>query len=70
MVAATRAPKPNPQGKDRGGSQTMTMDGTYTPDTYTMNMKMSGNEGGKAMTTNLVAVAHRVGDCAPTDSKD
>ena len=55
---------------EHGGSQTMTMDGTYTPDSYTMDMKMTGNQDGKAMTTHIVAVAHHVGDCGPQDDKN
>ena len=53
-----------------GGSQTMTMDGTYTADSYTMDMKMAGNQDGKAMTSHMVAVAHHVGDCGPLDRKN
>lgn len=55
---------------EHGGSQTVTMDGTYTPDSYTMDMKMAGNQDGKTMTTHIVAVAHHVGDCSPEDRKN
>lgn len=55
---------------EHGGSQTVTMDGTYTPDSYSMDMKMAGNQDGKTMTTHIVAVAHHVGDCGPQDVKN
>ncbi|WP_353229708.1 DUF3617 domain-containing protein [Novosphingobium sp.] len=53
--------------KDEGGDRTMTMNGSYTPDSYTMDMTMAGDHGGKAMTMHLVATSHRVGDCRPDD---
>lgn len=50
--------------KAEQGMQTMTMNGTYTPDTYQMAMAMNGQGPmGKAMSMQMELSAKRTGEC-------
>lgn len=51
------------------GTNTTTLNGTYTSDSYSMDLSMKGNMGGKAMTMHMIANSHRVGDCTAQDKK-
>lgn len=56
---------------DRGATQTMTMTGQYTPDTYAMRMSMNsaGGEGPDAgMSMKMRVEAKRVGACTGKES--
>lgn len=56
--------------KTPNGQQVMTMNGTYTGDTYNSSMQMQGpGMGGKAMTMTMELAARRVGDCDGSESK-
>lgn len=55
---------------ERGSATTMTVNGTYTPDSYAMDMTMKGNDDGRAISMHMVATSHHVGDCKPGDAKD
>lgn len=55
---------------ERGSATTMTVNGTYTADSYSMDMAMKGNDDGRAISMHLVATSHHVGDCKPGDAKD
>lgn len=54
-------------GASRGSS--MTMSGTYNPDSYTMDINSTGMQGDKKMKVHIVATSHHVGDCKPGDEK-
>jgi hypothetical protein len=45
------------------GQHTMTMAGTYTPESYNIHMDMNGKEGGQAVSMSLSTKANRVGEC-------
>jgi hypothetical protein len=50
--------------KSPDGPQEMTMNGTYTPETYAMTMAIKGNHGGgKAMNMTMSMTAKRAGAC-------
>ena len=51
-----------------GVSQVMQMTGTYSPDTYRMQMKTSGGPGAKGVTMEMSVDAERVGECTGKDS--
>eukprot|EP01037_Dinobryon_pediforme_P005663 gene5663-5725_t len=51
----------------RQAASTMTMNGTYTSDSYTMDMVMAGGQQGQAMSMHIAVTSHRVGDCKPDD---
>ena len=46
---------------------TMTMNGTYSADSYTMDMAVTGGAPDRAVSMHMVASSHRVGDCKPED---
>lgn len=47
-----------------GNSQLMEMNGTYSPDSYQMRMKTSGEAGGgRSMTMKMKVDAKRIGEC-------
>ena len=52
------------------GTMTMTISGTYSPDSYTSraSMEMSGARGG-GMTMKMHSEAHRVGECTGKETK-
>jgi hypothetical protein len=50
--------------KSEQGAQTMTMTGSYTPETYQMQMAIKGQgEGGKAMSMTMAISAKHAGEC-------
>ncbi len=50
--------------KAQQGSQTMTMQGNYTPETYQMTMAINGQgPGGKAMSMQMEVSAKHTGEC-------
>lgn len=54
---------------DQGGSsQVMQMSGTYSPQSYHMQMKADGGAAGKAMTMQMTVDAKRVGECTGKES--
>ena len=54
---------------DQGGStQVMQMNGTYSPDSYSMRMNSKGGPAGEAMTMQMSIDAKRIGQCAPKES--
>lgn len=54
-----------------GSSQTMAMQGSYSPDTYNMRMTMTGSGGGDmaGMTMTMRVDAKRVGECTADEAK-
>ena len=47
-----------------GNSQLMEMNGSYSPDSYQMRMKTSGEApGGQSMTMRMKVDARRIGEC-------
>ena len=53
---------------DAGGTQVMTMAGTYSPDSYQMRMEMKGEAGAGSpggMTMRMRVSSKRVGSCRP-----
>ena len=48
------------------GSMSMTIDGTYSADSYSTHVSMN-MEGGQKMTMKMRSEAHRVGECTPED---
>lgn len=54
--------------KAEQGTQTMTMNGSYTPETYQMTMAVNGmGPMGKAMSMQMELSAKRTGDCTGKD---
>lgn len=50
------------------GRQTMTMAGTYAPDSYDATMQMQGEgPGGRSMSMDMTISSHRVGACTDKD---
>ncbi len=48
------------------GSMSMTIDGTYSADSYSTHVSMN-MEGGQKMTMKMRSEAHRIGECTPED---
>ena len=58
------------EGKPEGGAMTMTVNGTYSPDSYEATMAMDvsgGREGGMKMRSH--SQSHRVGQCTAAEIK-
>lgn len=54
---------------DQGGTtQVMQMNGTYSPNSYQMQMKAKGGRGGEAMTMQMSVDAKRIGECTGKES--
>ena len=53
---------------DRGDTSTMTMTGTYTADSYAMNLALDGHDDGARLNMHLSVSGHRVGACRPGDT--
>jgi len=49
------------------GSMSMTIDGTYSPDSYSTHVSMN-MQGGQSMTMKMRSEAHRIGECTPEDA--
>jgi len=49
------------------GSMSMTIDGTYSPESYSTHVAMN-MEGGQKMTMKMRSEAHRIGECTPEDA--
>jgi predicted small secreted protein len=50
-----------------GPTMRMTMDGTYTPETYDLAMTTEMTMGGQSKTTTMQVVSRRVGECDGTE---
>lgn len=50
-----------------GPTMKMTMDGTYTPETYDLAMTTEMSMGGKSQTTKMQVTSRRVGECDGTE---
>lgn len=56
--------------KAEQGTQTMVMNGSYTPETYQMAMSMNGmGPGGKAMSMEMQVSAKHAGECTGKEEK-
>ena len=54
-------------GDAKQAVSTITMNGTYTADSYTMDMGITGGMQGQTVSMRMTASSHRVGDCKPGD---
>lgn len=54
-----------PEGQ--GAAMKMTMGGTYTPETYDLEMTTEISMGGKSQTTKMQVASRRVGECDGTE---